>query len=670
MTDKLNWGIIGTGAIAKTFAKGVNNSKTGKLVAVGSRTQAAAEQFGDGYGVPKEGRHGSYEALLADKNVQAVYISTPHPMHAEWAIKAAEAGKHILCEKPIGLNHAEAMVIIDAARRNNVFLMEAFMYRCHPQIAKVVELIKSGAIGEVRMIQAAFSFHWPKPFSPEGRITSNALGGGGILDVGCYPVSLSRLVAGAALGKDFADPIDIKAFGHVGTTGVDEWTAAILKFPNDIVAQVSTGVQLNQENVARIYGYDGMIYIPSPWIPTREGGTSEIVLTQYGKGEPKKIQIEETQWLYSIEADTCAKFLAQKQASSPAMSWDDTLGNMKTLDAWRAQLGQAYDSEKQERFGPVANRPLKVKKYPSLGYGKIDGLDKQVSRVCVGADMLSGAYREGYAILDAAFEQGINCFDTGHIYGWPPENNSDSRLGHWLRTRGVRKDTVVLGKGAHTPNCNPKAMTQQLHESLQRLGVDHLDIYMLHRDNTDIPVGEFIDALNEHHKAGRIKAFGGSNWSLKRVQEANDYAKKKGLRGFTVLSNNFSLAHMVDPVWAGCIHSSDAASRAWLRDNKMALIPWSSQARGFFTDRANNPDAEMKRCWFSEDNLKRRARAIELAQKKGCEPINIALAYVLAQPFPTFPLIGPRALTELHSSLKALDVTLTADEAKWLALDA
>src|SRR5580698_4023165 len=134
MITKLKWGIIGTGSIARKFAHGLAGSKTGQLVAAGSRTIEAAKKFTAEFPATA---HGSYEALLADPEVQAVYISTPHPMHAEWSIKAAEAGKHILCEKPLALNHADAMAVMEAARSNDVFLMEAFMYRCHPQTAKL-----------------------------------------------------------------------------------------------------------------------------------------------------------------------------------------------------------------------------------------------------------------------------------------------------------------------------------------------------------------------------------------------------------------------------------------------------------------------------------------------------------------------------------------------------
>src|SRR5438552_868601 len=147
MADKLNWGILGTGNIAKAFAKGIAASRSGALVAVGSRSQASADNFGVEFNVPR--RHASYDALLADKNVHAVYIATPHPLHAEWSIKAAEAGKHILCEKPMSINHAEAMVVLEAAHRNDVFFMEAYMYRCHPQTQKLVELVREKIIGEV-----------------------------------------------------------------------------------------------------------------------------------------------------------------------------------------------------------------------------------------------------------------------------------------------------------------------------------------------------------------------------------------------------------------------------------------------------------------------------------------------------------------------------------------
>ncbi|HVW36242.1 MAG TPA: Gfo/Idh/MocA family oxidoreductase, partial [Pirellulales bacterium] len=165
----INWGIIGCGAIAKAFAFGLKGAKTGKLLAVASREQAKADKFGAEHGASK--KYGSYDALLADKEVQAVYIAVPHPQHAEWAIKTAKAKKHVLVEKPFAVNHAEAMAMFEAAVANNVMMMEAFMYRCHPQTAKLVELLKSNVIGQIKVIQATFSFQ--AGFNAESRLFKN-----------------------------------------------------------------------------------------------------------------------------------------------------------------------------------------------------------------------------------------------------------------------------------------------------------------------------------------------------------------------------------------------------------------------------------------------------------------------------------------------------------------
>ena len=200
---------------------------------------------------------------------------------------------------------------------------------------------------------------------------------------------------------------------------------------------------------------------------------------------------------------------------------------------------------------------------------------------------------------------------------------------------------------------------------------DYVDIYMLHRDNPDVPVGEFIDVLNEHRNAGIIQAFGASNWSIERIEAANHYAKTKGLTGFSAISNNFSLARMVEAPWAGCMASSDTESRDWFTRTQTPLMPWSSQARGFFT-RAHaddRSDAELVRCWYCEENFQRLERAREMADRLSVLPVNIALAYVLCQPFPTFPLVGPHTLAETRTSISALDIQLTPEDLRWLDLE-
>ncbi|MCX8052699.1 MAG: aldo/keto reductase [Armatimonadetes bacterium] len=691
MSKKLQWGIISTGRISGVFANGLRESKTGELLAVASRTQEAADRFGDEYKVPR--RYGNYQALLDDPDVEAVYISTPHPMHAEWAVKAADAGKHVLCEKPLALNYPEATAVVEAARRNDVFLMEAFMYRCHPQTAKVVDLIKSGAVGEVKVVQATFSFQGY--YNPKGRLFAPELAGGGIMDVGCYCCSMSRLVAGTALGKPFVDPIEVTGMAYVGETGVDYYAIGMLRFPNDILAQVSTGVLLNQENAVRIYGTEGSIYVPSPWFCPQH---AEIVLNRAGK-DPERIIIDTPHTSYTIEADIVARHIPDRQAPPPAVGWDDSLGNMRTLDSWRVAVGVTYPMEQLDADWPTVDRkPLAVRPRlpdgeqgeviltegnqakrvsaggvrvsPPMKYGSIEGVDKPVSRLIMGV-MLSGAQfplPHASVLYDEFFARGGNAFDTAYVYGG---GLADRVLGRWIANRGIRDKVVVIVKGAHTPYCDPENLTKQLFESLERIGTDYADIYLLHRDNPEIPVGEFVDVLNEHHRAGRIRAFGGSNWSIERVEAANAYAKSKGLLGFVAVSNNFSLARMVEPVWAGGLSSSDAESRAWFEKTQIPLLAWSSLARGFFVlgDPAYTADQSLVTSWYCEDNFERLARAKEMAKKKGVEPVAIAMAYVLSQPFPTFALFGPASINEMNISMQGLGLTLTPEEMKWLNLE-
>jgi predicted dehydrogenase/aryl-alcohol dehydrogenase-like predicted oxidoreductase len=675
MSEKrVRWGIMGTGSIAGAFAEGLAEAESGQLVAVGSRTDATAELFAKKYNVPR--KHGSYESLIRDSEVDALYIATPHPAHAEWAIRTARAGKHLLVEKPIGINAAEAMAIIEAAKESGVFLMEAFMYRAHPQTVRLVEILRSGAIGEVRMIQGAFGFHWPKPWDAESRLISNEFAGGGILDVGCYPVSMSRLIAGVAMGKPFADPIQVSGAAHLGKSGVDEWAAGTLKFSNGIVAQVSCSVQVNQENVLRIYGSDGWILVPSPWAPARNGGASKILVYKNGEKLPEEIAVACGKQIYANEADHVAQHLDAPARQSPAMSWDDTLGNLRTLDKWRAAVGLIYDQEKPEHFRDttVAGRPLASSRMQiragHMKHGKIPGIAKDVSRIVMGCDNQPD-FPHAAVMFDDYFERGGNAFDTAWIYGG---GKFERFVGQWINLRGVRDDVVIIAKGAHSPLCTPRDLSRQLFESLERLGSDHADLYLMHRDNEDVPVAEFVDVLNEHKSAGRIRAFGGSNWRLARVDEANAYAKKHGRSTFSAVSNNFSLARLIEPMWAGCISASDPASREWFAKTQTPLLAWSSQARGFFLPGRSGPDkradAELVRCWYSEDNFERQRRVFQLAQQRNVEPINIALAYVLSQPFPTFALIGPRQLSETRSSLKALEIELSPAEVKWLNLDA
>ena len=661
--NTLNWGIIGTGAIARAFAHGLTQSQTGKAVAVGSRNKNTADSFADEYSIPN--RHGSYEELLADPDVQAVYISTPHPYHAEWAVKTVEAGKHALCEKPLGMNHGEGMTMIEAARENNVFFMEAFMYRCHPQTTTLVELIKEGAIGEVRMIRASFGFGGGHAINPASRTMNSRLGGGGILDVGCYPVSMSRLIAGVAEGKGFANPVKVTGAGHLGETGVDEWAAAVLEFESGIIAQTATAVRVSPNNTLEIYGSDGSITVPNPWVCNRRDLEAGGIIISAG-GDTREIEVQAEKTSFAYEADRVAEAVSDgaKEGRWPAMSWADTLGNLATLDRWREAIGLSYEMEHETANKPVRGILARRVDAP-MKYGTIDGLEKPVSRLIMGCDNQQ-TFAHGAAMWDDWYERGGNAFDTSWVYGG---GTMEKLLGKWTNARGVREDVVVTVKGAHTPRCLPELLVQDFQESLDRLKFEYADIYIMHRDNPDVPVGEFVDVLNELKAKGLIRgAFGGSNWSIERFEAVNEYAAANGKQGFAILNNNLSLARMVKPVWGGCVHVSDTRSRRWLEESGTVNFSWSSQARGYFLP----PEERMKlgpdnfACWDSDDNRGRRERAEELARKRGVSPINIAAAYVLNQPFPSFALVGPRTIHETATTVPALGIELSREEIDWL----
>lgn len=661
---KVKWGIIGPGFIATQFAAGLAESEHGELVAIASRNPGNPKLRDNFPGVRVLD---GYEAMLVDAEVEAVYVATPHPGHAEWSIKCAEAGKHVLCEKPMGLSAFEADAMFHAAGKAGTFMGEAFMYRLHPQTRKLIDLIGSGRIGEVRKIQSSFGFSIP--FNPMHRLLANDLAGGGILDVGCYPASMARLIAGVASGGDFLEPEKVSGMAHLGKTGVDEWASALLEFPNGIIAEISCAVSVNLDNVLRIYGTKGRIEVKDFWFAGFRSGKIGVIHVLPTDGEPEDVVTPEDRHLYFFEADAASRAIlaGRREFEAPGMAWDDTLGNLRVLDTWRRDSGLVYDIEKPARrtqtlkgedlrFGP-----------DTIEHVQVHGLARPTSPVALGFEFYPD-FAAAAIMLDAFYERGGNLFDTAHIY---QSGKTETHFGQWHTSRGLdRNSFVLIGKGAHSPLTYPDVIAPELTASLDRLQTDHVDLYFMHRDNLDVPVGEFVDAMDDEVRKGRIRGlFGGSNWTRERLQEAIDYARANGKTAPGALSNNFALADMIQPIWAGCIAASDPAFRAWLHETRMPNFAWSSQARGFFTDAAG-PDkrdnAELVHTWYSDANFARRERAIMLAAELGVTPIQIALAYVLAQPFPVVPLIGPRRLVELDSSLAALKIKLTPQQVKWL----
>jgi aryl-alcohol dehydrogenase-like predicted oxidoreductase/predicted dehydrogenase len=660
----IRWGILGTGAIAKAFAEAIQETE-GDLIAVASNTKQRAEEFVKDYQCePVEGYHN----LISNPAINAVYVATPHTSHFELSAECLRNKKAVLCEKPMTMNATETMALIDLSRKHNTLLMEAFMYKIHPQTQKIISLVKDRLQGPLQ-IKANFCFSVDVPETH--RLVNKDLGGGSILDIGCYPTSISRYVVGAINNKGFMNPISFKAEGELNSQGIDLNASAKLKFEDGSVAEIKSATNKQTETDVVISDNQLSLIVNQPWHCGEFTDRKSDIRILNKDGTEEKYEIETEKGLYAIQIDHFSELFNNRSIESLLIPHNDSHGNMISLDSWRKELEVFYKEDGGEtRKNPII--PLD-KQRESLPISRIPGINKDLSRVVFGCDNQSDS-NHAFAMFDHFFSQGGNVFDTAYIYN---EGKSDLYLGSWIDARGLREEVVVLGKGAHTPDCTPDKIRPQLDETLSRMSASYLDIYCLHRDNEDLPVEGFIDTLNELKDEGLVSVFGASNWSLKRFKEANDYALSTGKEPFTVLSNNFSLAHMNNPVWPGCFSCSEDDYLKYLTDNQISIFPWSSQARGFFLDTqeftalahvADPNREEQDRVWGSADNLERRKRCFDLAEEKDVDPIQMALAFVLNQDFPSFPLIGPRNFFETESSLQATQIEVSSKEISWLNL--
>jgi aryl-alcohol dehydrogenase-like predicted oxidoreductase/predicted dehydrogenase len=660
----IRWGILGTGAIAKAFAEAIQETE-GDLIAVASNTKHRAEEFVKDYQCePVEGYHN----LISNPAINAVYVATPHTSHFELSAECLRNKKAVLCEKPMTMNATETMALIDLSRKHNTLLMEAFMYKIHPQTQKIISLVKDRLQGPLQ-IKANFCFSVDVPETH--RLVNKDLGGGSILDIGCYPTSISRYVVGAINNKGFMNPISFKAEGELNSQGIDLNASAKLKFEDGSVAEIKSATNKQTETDVVISDNQLSLIVNQPWHCGEFTDRKSDIRILNKDGTEEKYEIETEKGLYAIQIDHFSELFNNRSIESLLIPHNDSHGNMISLDSWRKELKVFYKEDRGEtRKTPIIPSD---KQRESLPISRIPGINKDLSRVVFGCDNQSDS-NHAFAMFDHFFSQGGNVFDTAYIYN---EGKSDLYLGSWIDARGLREEVVVLGKGAHTPDCTPDKIRPQLDETLSRMSASYLDIYCLHRDNEDLPVEGFIDTLNELKDEGLVSVFGASNWSLKRFKEANDYALSTGKEPFTVLSNNFSLAHMNNPVWPGCFSCSEDDYLKYLTDNQISIFPWSSQARGFFLDTqeftalahvADPNREEQDRVWGSADNLERRKRCFDLAEEKDVDPIQMALAFVLNQDFPSFPLIGPRNFFETESSLQATQIEVSSKEISWLNL--
>jgi xylose dehydrogenase (NAD/NADP) len=317
----VNWAVLSTARINERLLAGLAGVDDASVLAVASRDQARADEYARAHSIPRA--YGSYEALLADPELDIVYVSLPNGMHVEWTRHALEAGKHVLCEKPLSRDPSEVVELFDLAQSRSLHLSEAFMYRHNPQTLKLKELVQAGAIGELRLIQAHFSFNAAQG-DPRLAI---GMDGGGLMDVGCYPVSMARYLSG--------EPERVSAEQILGGDGVDVVLTGLLRFAGGVVAHIDCGLAMPGRFGLEVVGGAGTLSVADPWHVTTPG----IELRTEGSADVEHVSVPKID-SYMLEARDLTEAVAGQHA--PRLGRDDALGQARAIEALyhAAQSGQ------------------------------------------------------------------------------------------------------------------------------------------------------------------------------------------------------------------------------------------------------------------------------------------------------------------------------------------
>ncbi len=662
MVANLRWGIIGPGAIARVFATAIDGLDGHEIVAVGSRDPRRAANFNAERGY-EAAEAGTYRDLVRNESVDAVYVASPHSGHLEHAALALRHGKAVLCEKPLCVNASEARRLCAIARERGRPLLEAMWTRFLPATQRAADWVANGTIGEPSRVVCGFGFH--ARFDPEGRLYDPELAGGSLLDIGCYTLSLASLVFGERVTGGNIPQIEVRA--DLAPSGVDEYCKIVLRFGDGAEAYL-------ESSISKALSATGVI----------QGDRGRIVIADFWRAQQLKLECEaqevatlECPFLcngYEYQALELERMLRDGDVESPLLPHAESIGLLELMDELRRRIGVQYPFESS--IGVTAGT------HRAMTYRPVGG--RHLPRLVLGTMSLTDdtqtAQDEADVLLDAAFEHGIDAVDTGHVYG---NGASERAIGSWLERRGLADDVFVLSKGCHPdaagPRVNPEALAADLAESLDRLRLPAVDLYMLHRDDPAVPVGEMVDAFAEHLAAGRLRAYGFSNWTRARIEEACDYAEANDRPLPAASSPNFSLADQVEDPWGGgCVTltgKAAAGDREWHRSTGMAIFAWSSLARGLFSGRvtrralAADPslvDEACRTAYVHDVNLARLRRVIEFAEAGGATVPQIALAWVLAQDLPLHAIVGAATEEEVEDLAAAAALAITEEEAKWL----
>lgn len=328
MTKPIKWGILGTGRIAHSFAEGLHAVNDAELAAVGSRSKSTADAFAARFNIPR--CHSSYQSLAEDPEVDVVYVSTPHPLHCENTLLCLNAGKAVLCEKPFAVNSVDAEIMIQCAKDNGLFLMEAMWTRFLPAIVQVRHWLEEGAIGDVRMMLADFGFR--AKFDPQGRLFNPSLGGGALLDIGVYVVSLASMIFGK-------QPSILTALSDIGMTGVDEQTTMAFRYDTGALAALTCSIRTLTNQEVSFLGTRGKIRIHSPFWNSHAATMTDV------EGKTVYVEPDRVGNGYNYEAAEVNSCLRGGKLESSTIPLSETLAIMQTLDSIRTEVDLKYPTE-------------------------------------------------------------------------------------------------------------------------------------------------------------------------------------------------------------------------------------------------------------------------------------------------------------------------------------
>lgn len=478
MTGKVKWGVLGTAGIAAGCTiPGMMKAENCELYAIAGRKLKKAEKFKERFGFVKA--YEGYDALLADPEVEAVYIPLPNNIHCEWAVKALEAGKHVLCEKPIAMNETELRKMFAAAKKNGRILAEAFAYLHSPYVSALKEVIGSGEIGDVDYIDTAFL---TQDYSEDFRLHKE-LGGGGIYDIGCYCTSMILTLIDSELEY-------VKADAELDKTGVDHMASVLLKFRNGARASFNAGMMLGTDTSDRydrlfIHGSKG--YIRSDVEYNEEGKLDFSVTVKNEKGDriERTVQVE-SKSNYSLEIERFSR--AVRGEEELLITEEFSIKNMRLLD--RILDASSY-TESREEF--ILDNGVVI---PAVGYGSFLATESD------GADTIKAALDSGYRYID-----------TAKFY------NNEEDIGRAIKEYGIPREELFLCSKVWPADLGREWTLKSFEESCEKLGTTYLDMYLIHwpKDDPNDPdwfskVADSWKVMEDLYLQGRIKAIGLSNF--------------------------------------------------------------------------------------------------------------------------------------------------------------